>query len=156
KPACGAWAWAGDRAEPDTAMARAMVQNLMVWPPWYSWVPRPEKWGTARYQSSGFFNDDGSDPLLDHHEPGLAGHRRQPAARVDGQETHRDAVLHVAADRLDVAAAHVSDDVAMARRAGDGPPRRALVGMPPGRSGRAGADEIARLGRVFVGSVQQE
>src|SRR5262245_52716845 len=80
KPACGAWAWAGDRAEPETAMARAMVQNLMVWPPVVLSGTNAGKMGTGRYQSSGFFNDEGSDPLLDHHEPGLARHRRQPAA----------------------------------------------------------------------------
>src|SRR6267142_6550154 len=97
-----------------------------------------------------------SNALFDHYEPRLAGKRGQPAARIDRIEAHRHAVLDVAADRLDVAAAHVGDDVAMAGGVVDAPPRGARIGMAPGRPGGAGADEVARLGGIFVGRVQRE
>src|SRR5579883_3572692 len=73
--------------------------------------------------------------VLDHHHPDLAGRRREAAARIGGIEAHGDAVLHVAADRLDEAAAHAGDDVAMADRVVDASPRGARIGIAPGRAG---------------------
>src|SRR6478735_7580383 len=57
--------------------------------------------------------------VLDHQHPDLARSRRQVAARIGGIEAHGDAVLHVAANGLDEAAAHAGDDVAMAHRVVD-------------------------------------
>src|SRR5581483_9612065 len=42
--------------------------------------------------------------VVDHHHPGMAGACQQMAASVDRIEAHRDAVLHVAADGVHVAA----------------------------------------------------
>src|SRR5258708_27855672 len=96
------------------------------------------------------------DALLDDHEPRLAGDGRQATARIDGIEAHGHAVLHVAADRLHIAAAHVGDDVAMAGGAVDAPPRGARIGMAPGWPGAPGADEVARRGGIFAGRAQRE
>jgi hypothetical protein len=38
----------------------------------------------------------------------------------------------------------------------DAPVRRARIGVPPGRTGGAGADEVAGPGRIFVGRVQRD
>src|SRR5260370_387486 len=96
------------------------------------------------------------DALFHRQQPRLAGDRHQTAVRIDGIEAHGHAVLHIAADRLEVAAALIGDDVAMGGGAVDASPRGARIGVAPGRSGGAGAHEIAGLGRIFVGRVQPE
>src|SRR6185503_6470348 len=70
-----------------------------------------------------------SRAVLDHHHPDLARRRRQPTVRIGGIEAHGDTVLHIAADCLDEPAAHAGDDVAMAHRVVDAPPRRARIGI---------------------------
>src|SRR5260370_13280356 len=75
---------------------------------------------------------------------------------MDGIGARGRAVPHIAADRLEVAAALMGEDVAMGGGAVDASPRGARIGVAPGRSGGAGAHEIAGLGPIFVGRVQPE
>src|SRR5260370_33528385 len=74
------------------------------------------------------------------------------AAAVDRIEAHRDAVLHVAADGVDEAAAHVGHDIAVAGRVVDAPPHGARLGIPPGRTGGARGEQGPRPRRAPAGA----